>query len=449
MCAASVTASAGNGKATVNWSAPSSNGGSPITSYTVTPYIGSEARPATTVTGSPPATSATITGLTNGTSYTFTVTATNSVGTGPASEHSNTVTPATTPSAPTAVTATAGGASATVSWSAPSNGGSQITSYTITPYIGSEARPTTTITGSPPATSTTITGLTIGTSYTFTVTATNSIGTSAASEHSGAVTPFTTPSAPTALTASAATSQAQVSWTAPSSTGGSPITGYIVTPYIGSSAQTPTELAASSTSTIVKGLTNGTAYTFTVTATNAAGNGPASSASSAVTPRDTIFDFATPATIDSGDTHSTVLGVKFTSTVAGTVTGIRYYKATTNTGTHVGSLWSENGPCSRPPPSPAKPPPDGNRSTSRHPSRSTRTPPTSPPTSRPADTTPTPPPDSPQPIHQHTTLSTRQLHQRQRHLLLQHHQHLPHQHLQSLQLLGRPRLPTVMDSGFD
>ena len=54
-----------------------SNGGSTITSYTVTPYIGSTAQTPTTVSGSPPATSATITGLTNGTAYTFTVTATN------------------------------------------------------------------------------------------------------------------------------------------------------------------------------------------------------------------------------------------------------------------------------------------------------------------------------------------------------------------------------------
>ena len=80
----------------VSWTAPGS-GGSAITSYTVTPYIGSAAQSPVTVSGSPPATTATVTGLTNGTSYTFTVSAANAVGTGPASSPSNAVTPAVPP----------------------------------------------------------------------------------------------------------------------------------------------------------------------------------------------------------------------------------------------------------------------------------------------------------------------------------------------------------------
>ena len=51
----------------------------------MTPFIGSTAQTPVTVTGNPPATSTTVTGLTNGTSYTFTVSATNAIGTGPAS----------------------------------------------------------------------------------------------------------------------------------------------------------------------------------------------------------------------------------------------------------------------------------------------------------------------------------------------------------------------------
>jgi CSLREA domain-containing protein len=78
------TATAGNGQASVSFTAPTFNGGAPITSYTAT---SSPSGITGTCTGSP----CTVTGLTNGTSYTFTVTATNSAGTGPASAASNPV----------------------------------------------------------------------------------------------------------------------------------------------------------------------------------------------------------------------------------------------------------------------------------------------------------------------------------------------------------------------
>ncbi|NUP54150.1 MAG: DUF1929 domain-containing protein [Catenulispora sp.] len=93
--------------------------------------------------------------------------------------------PPTAPSAPTAVTATPGPSSATVTWTAPASGGAPITSYTVT----ANGTATTTVTGNPPATSAVISGLTNGTSYTFTVTATNSAGTSPPSTPSNAVVP--------------------------------------------------------------------------------------------------------------------------------------------------------------------------------------------------------------------------------------------------------------------
>ncbi|MGW5050969.1 DUF4082 domain-containing protein [Actinokineospora sp. NPDC004072] len=56
-----------------------------------------------------------------------------------------------------------------------------------------------------------------------------------------------------------------------------------------------------------------------------------------------IFGNATPATVDSGDNASIEVGTKFTTSVNATVTGMRFYKAAANTGTHTGSLWSPGG----------------------------------------------------------------------------------------------------------
>ena len=52
---------------------------------------------------------------------------------------------------------------------------------------------------------------------------------------------------------------------------------------------------------------------------------------------------AVPGVVDGGPDSPVELGVKFRSDVAGTITGIRFYKATANTGTHVGNLWSSTG----------------------------------------------------------------------------------------------------------
>ena len=85
---------------------------------------------------------------------------------------------------------------------------------------------------------------------------------------------------PTGVTATAGDSQAVVSWTAPAANSGAELTGYLVTASPGGATCTTT---GALTCTIT-GLANGTAYTFTVRATNAAGNGAPSAPSAAVTP---------------------------------------------------------------------------------------------------------------------------------------------------------------------
>ncbi|MFZ0928578.1 MAG: kelch repeat-containing protein, partial [Syntrophobacteraceae bacterium] len=262
-----VTAIAGNSLATVSFTAPTSTGGSSITGYTVTSSPGDKTASGA---GSP----ITVKGLTNGTAYTFTVTAKNKIGTGPASSPpSPPVTPATVPGAPTAVTAavTASNAEATVSFKLPANGGNPITVCTATSKPGG-------ITGTGAGSAITVSPLTFGTAYTFTVTATNGVGTGHASTPSKSVTPYTVPGAPTIGTAKAGNGDATVSFTAPASKGGSAITSYTVTSSGGQTAKGPKSPIT------VRDLTNDGSYTFTVTAANKAGTGPASGASNSVTP---------------------------------------------------------------------------------------------------------------------------------------------------------------------
>jgi uncharacterized repeat protein (TIGR03803 family) len=259
------TATAGNALAKVNFTAPTSSGGSAITSYTVTSNPGN-------ITAKGHASPVTVKGLTNGTAYTFTVTATNKIGTGNPSGPSNKVTPATVPRAPTIGLAVPDNASARVNFTlSASDGGSAITLYTAKSYPGGL---TATGVGSPIK----VTGLTNGKTYTFTVRATNGIGDGPWSKHSNKVKPATIPGAPTIGTATAGNALAKVYFKAPASNGGSRITSYTVTPSEGQAVSGPRSPIT------VNGLTNGKAYTFMVKATNSMGTGPASSSSNSVTP---------------------------------------------------------------------------------------------------------------------------------------------------------------------
>ncbi len=208
-----IDASAGDSQVLVTWDSPALSDLSSLEGYVVT---GTPSGTCTTSTNS-----CVVTGLTNGTSYTFTVVANYTGGNqSEASATSPTTVPASAPSPPLNVSATATTGQATITWQQPTtNGGSAITGYKATSNPGALSCNTTDL-------NCTIEGLTNGTSYTFTVTATNAIGESSQSAASSAVTPLAVPEPPENFTVvSTASGEVQLSWGTPNN-GGSAIEGY-------------------------------------------------------------------------------------------------------------------------------------------------------------------------------------------------------------------------------
>lgn len=283
---AAPTATAGNGSATVAWSPPSSDGGSPIFGYAVVTSIGGVVQSTQSFDAS--TTTRTITGLANGTAHTFQVFAVNAEGSSPLSAPSSPVTPsqpATAPSVMAPPVGVPGDGSVTLSWSPPaSDGGAPITSYRVVTLQGSQVQSTQDFDAS--TTTRTITGLTNGTPYRFQVGALNAAGISPPSDPSEPVTPavpYTVPAAPPAPIGEPGPGLVVLRWEAPDD-GGSPITGYVVTPYVGTTALPARTFGADVTVEPIDDLEDSVLHTFTVAAVNAAGIGPASAPSALVWP---------------------------------------------------------------------------------------------------------------------------------------------------------------------
>ena len=198
-------------------SASGGTGGGTTTTTTVPPTTTTTTVPPTTTTTTvPPTTTTTTVPPTTTTTVpptTTTVPPTTTTTTVPPTT-TTTLPPASAPGTPSNASAVAGNATATVSWTAPvSNGGSAITGYTVTSNPG-------VLTCSTSTTSCVVTGLTNATAYTFTVTATNTVGSSSASAPSNSV----TPTAPVATTTTTTVPPTTTTTTVPPTSGTTPTT---------------------------------------------------------------------------------------------------------------------------------------------------------------------------------------------------------------------------------
>jgi hypothetical protein len=161
-----------------------------------------------------------------------------------------------------------------------------------------------------PATSCVITGLTNGNTYKFQASATNAAGTTT-STLSNSIMPASIPGAPTTVTAIRGDETATVTFVAPADNGGSPITGYTLTV-----VETGQTFTGSGSPITVTGLTNGSSYTFKVTATNAVGTSDSSTASAPIKIAG-VADAPATVTAVAGDKSATVSATGNWNTVAG------------------------------------------------------------------------------------------------------------------------------------
>jgi fibronectin type 3 domain-containing protein len=271
-------ATPGNAHIELIWSAPTSSGGSPVTSYNI--YRGTTSGEESLLISLGDVLNYTDSGLTNGQTYFYKISAVNSVGEGPQSYELN-AKPIGPPAAPSNLQAEPGSVDIIINWQAPFNdGGSQIINYLIyraTTSGGQGVSPFATVSGG--TLNFIDSSVVINTKYYYMVKATNDYGDSEFSNEASAtiLEIVGTPSAPQNFSAVSGPSKVTLSWQMPLNDGGSAITGYNVYRKMGSEVPALIKSVNATTFTFIdSNVTEGTTYTYNVIAANANGEGQSS-----------------------------------------------------------------------------------------------------------------------------------------------------------------------------
>jgi fibronectin type 3 domain-containing protein len=264
-----LTATAGNASVALTWTA--SSGASTYNVYRGTTAGGEATAP---VASGITIQSYSDTGLSNGTKYYYKVAAVNAGGTSALSAEASATPEPAVPAAPTGLTATAGNASVSLTWTA-SGGASTYNVYRGTTAGGEATAP---VASGITVQSYSDSGLTNNIKYYYKVAAVNAGGTSALSTEASATPEPAVPAAPTGLTATAGSASVALTWTA--SSGASTYNVYRGTT-AGGEATAPVASGITTQSYSDTGLTTGTKYYYKVAAVNAAGTSARSSEVSA------------------------------------------------------------------------------------------------------------------------------------------------------------------------
>ncbi|MDH5645796.1 MAG: fibronectin type III domain-containing protein, partial [Candidatus Heimdallarchaeota archaeon] len=310
----------------LTWTAPTDNGGTPIIQYKI--YRTTTSGIGYTYLGTSVTTSMLDSTTSPGVTYYYIVTAINTNG---ESGYSNevSITRITTPNTPTGLTAQIVNGNVSLTWTAPSDGGSSITQYKV--YRSTTSGSGYTLLGASTTTSYLDTTITIGINYYYVVTAINSVGESGYSNQAMA-SDIVVPTPPLNLSGFIGAGTATLTWDAPSSNGGSPITEYKI--YRSNTSLSGYEFRGSSTtltyydSPVVTGVT----YYYVITAVNTIGESGFSNEAS-------IVEINVPSAVNNlyGSLVDGVFTLYWnppTSDGGSPITGYRVYRTTTSGSGH-------------------------------------------------------------------------------------------------------------------